>query len=52
MNKEYSSQLIFSDRIAREAGFKGNTERQEVIIRGRNRPLQVHIVKDATTLDI
>lgn len=52
LNKDHSSQLIFSDRIAREAGFEGTSKQQEVLVRGRNAPLNIHIVDDATTLEI
>ncbi len=50
MNKEYSSQIIFSDRIAKEAGFNGPSEEEEVLVRGRNEPLHIHIIKDARKL--
>ncbi|MBV1929419.1 MAG: adenylate/guanylate cyclase domain-containing protein, partial [Gammaproteobacteria bacterium] len=52
LNKDHSSQLIFSDRIAREADFKGVSKQQEVLVRGRNTPLNIHIIEDATTLEI
>lgn len=50
MNKEYTSQLIFSDRIAVEAGFTGPAQKEEVIIRGRKNPLNIHVIENARTL--
>lgn len=52
LTKEYSSQLIFSDRIAREAGFTGPSQKDEVLVRGRNTPLNIHVIKNAAELDI
>ncbi|MFT6559050.1 adenylate/guanylate cyclase domain-containing protein [Sneathiella sp.] len=52
MNKEYGSQLIFSEKTALAAGFEGNSSREKVMIRGRNEPLGIHIIKDAMTLQI
>ncbi|MBL4666348.1 MAG: adenylate/guanylate cyclase domain-containing protein [Sneathiella sp.] len=50
MNKEYTSQLIFSDRIAVEAGFTGPSQKEEVLVRGRKTPLNVHIIDNAREL--
>lgn len=52
MNKEYSSQIIFSERIAKEAGFNGPSKQEEVLVRGRNTPLHIHIIEDAKQLII
>jgi len=52
MNKEYSSQIIFSERIAKEAGFNGPSKEEEVLVRGRNTPLHIHIIEDAKQLII
>ncbi len=52
MNKEYSSQIIFSERIAKEAGFNGPSKEEEVLVRGRNEPLHIHIIEDAKQLII
>ncbi len=52
MNKEHASQLIFSDRIAKEAEFRGTSIQREVLVRGRNTPLNIHIINDATTLEV
>lgn len=51
MNKDYASQLIFSDRIAKAADFKGNSKQEEVMVRGRNEPLAIHIIETATDLE-
>ncbi len=50
MNKEFGSQLIFSDRLARMAGFDGPSKIQEVEVRGRAEPLKIHILGSAQTL--
>ena len=52
MNKDYSSQIIFSERIAKEAGFAGPSREEEVLVRGRNTPLHIHIIEDAKSLSI
>ncbi len=50
MNKEYGSQLIFSDRVAKAADFNGTSLRENVIVRGRNEPLAIHIIENAADL--
>jgi len=50
MNKEFGSQLIFSDRLARMAGFDGPSKIKEVEVRGRVEPLKIHILGSAQTL--
>ena len=51
MTKEYSSQLIFSQRIAERADGDFTSLRQESVeIRGRVEPLGIYIVEDARTL--
>ncbi|WP_340148489.1 adenylate/guanylate cyclase domain-containing protein [uncultured Sneathiella sp.] len=51
MTKDYSSQLIFSQRVAERADGDFTTLRQESIeIRGRVEPLGIYIVEDARTL--
>jgi len=52
MNKDYKSQLIFSDRIAVEAGFTGPTQKEEVLVRGRKSPLNIHVVQSASELKL
>ncbi|MEX0582049.1 MAG: adenylate/guanylate cyclase domain-containing protein, partial [Sneathiella sp.] len=51
MTKEYSSQLIFSKKVADRAGedFPG-LRQEEVDIRGRSEPLGIYIVEDARSL--
>ena len=51
MTKDYSSQLIFSQRVAKRAAGDFTTLRQESVeIRGRVEPLGIYIVEDARTL--
>lgn len=52
MNKEHGSQLIFSDKIAKAAGFDGASKIEEVMVRGRKTSLSVHIIDNAKTLNI
>lgn len=52
MNKEHSSQLIFSDKIAKAAGFVGASEIKEATVRGRKDPMTIHIIEDAKELDL
>ncbi|WP_169566951.1 adenylate/guanylate cyclase domain-containing protein [Sneathiella limimaris] len=52
MNKDFKSELIFSDRVAREAGYTSQSRTEEVLVRGRNEPLNIHIISDAKTLEI
>ncbi|MCG8492592.1 MAG: adenylate/guanylate cyclase domain-containing protein [Sneathiellales bacterium] len=51
MNKDYTSQIIFSDRVAKAAGFNGNSKQEEVMVRGRKDPLAIHIIEKAMDLD-
>ena len=51
MNKEFTSQLIVSKKVARRAGLDLSEERLEVVtVRGRADPLQVYILNDAADL--
>tara|TARA_R110000850_G_scaffold36641_3_gene96788 strand:- start:921 stop:2633 length:1713 start_codon:yes stop_codon:yes gene_type:complete len=51
MTKEYSSQLIFSQRVAERAdGDFTSLQQESVEIRGRVEPLGIYIVEDARTL--
>ncbi|WP_293949522.1 adenylate/guanylate cyclase domain-containing protein [Sneathiella sp.] len=51
LTKEYSSQLIFSDRVAtRAAGAFSTLRHESVEIRGRMEPLGIYIVEDARDL--
>lgn len=52
MNKEYGSQLIFSDAVSKAAGFTGPSKTESVMVRGRKAPLAIHIIDDATQADI
>jgi adenylate cyclase len=52
LNKEYGSQLIFSQHIAAQANFKGQSREEEVLVRGRNTPLHIHILEDGRKLDL
>jgi adenylate cyclase len=48
MTKEYNAQLIFSDRVRRRANVMLPIfQTEEVLVRGRKGPLDIHIVKDA-----
>lgn len=51
MNKDFTSQLIVSKKVARRAGLDLSHERLEVVpVRGRADPLQVYILNDAADL--
>ena len=51
LTKEFNSQLVVSARLARLAGVNlGAFDGQDIDIRGRRRPLRIHIVTDATSL--
>ncbi len=52
MNKEYGSQLIFSDKVAKAAEFNGTSDKEDVMIRGRKTPISIHILKNAKALDV
>lgn len=52
MNKENSSQLIFSDEIAKAAGYSGPSKIMDATIRGRKDPMTIHIIEDAKELDL
>ncbi len=51
LNKEFTSQLIFSKQVAdRAAQDFRELRQQDVVIRGRDEPLSIYIVDDARTL--
>ena len=51
LTKEFSAQLVVSARLARRAGVDLSTfESQDIDIRGRQRPLRVHVIPDAASL--
>lgn len=51
MNKEYTSQLIVSDKVATHAGMDLSAQRSEsVAVRGRVEPLKVYILEDAADI--
>ncbi|MEH6402331.1 MAG: adenylate/guanylate cyclase domain-containing protein [Sneathiella sp.] len=52
MNKEHGSQLIFSEHVAKAAGFTGASRTEDVMIRGRKAPLAIHIIDDAMQAEI
>ncbi len=52
MNKDYGSQLIFSDRVSRAAGFSGSSQQEEVMVRGRKDALAIHVIQNAKDLEI
>lgn len=48
MNKEFSSQLIFSSELAKRSGRDFSALRtEEVIVRGREEAIAIHVVEDA-----
>ena len=53
MTKEFGAQLVVSVRLAKRAGVDLSAfETSDVDIRGRKRPLQVHVVTDAKSITI
>jgi adenylate cyclase len=51
LTKDFNAQLVVSARLARRAGVDlGGFETQAIDIRGRQRPLRVHVVPDAASL--
>ncbi|MEM9442556.1 MAG: adenylate/guanylate cyclase domain-containing protein, partial [Pseudomonadota bacterium] len=51
LTKDFNAQLVVSAHLARRAGLDlGAFESQDIDIRGRQRPLRVHIVADAASL--
>ena len=51
LTKEYGAQLVVSARLAKRAGVDLSAfETSDVDIRGRKRPLQVHVVEDAKSM--
>jgi len=52
MNKEHGSQLIFSEKVSKAAGFMGASQQEEVMVRGRKTPLAIHIIDDAKQAEI
>ncbi|MEH6547400.1 MAG: adenylate/guanylate cyclase domain-containing protein [Sneathiella sp.] len=48
MNKEFSSQLIFSNELAKRSGRNFSSFRsEEVMVRGREEPITIFVVEDA-----
>ena len=53
MTKEFGAQLVVSARLAKRAGVDLSAfETSDVDIRGRKRPLRVHVVADAKSIPI
>ena len=51
MNKEFTTQLIVSEKVAARAGMDLSAQRSEsVTVRGRVEPLKVYILEDAADI--
>ena len=52
MTKEFGAQLIFSEDVARHAGIRTTDfDVHEMAVRGRDAPVKIFVVKDATALE-
>ncbi|MGI9434457.1 MAG: adenylate/guanylate cyclase domain-containing protein, partial [Geminicoccaceae bacterium] len=53
LTKEFGAELVVSSGLVRQAGVDLNVfETSDVEIRGRKRPLRVHVVTDAKTMPV
>ena len=50
LTKEFGVQLVVSQSVADGGGLAGSFEEREISVRGRTRPLVVHLVPDAAAL--
>ncbi|SLN18365.1 adenylate/guanylate cyclase domain-containing protein [Oceanibacterium hippocampi] len=51
LNKEYGSQLVFSEEVAQAAGLPtAGLRTEQVTVRGRDEALTIYVVEDATTM--